>query len=70
MSVCLRAQALANAALGSVPIKRQIFMEFVTNFILLEAAPHVSACDKVNIVTVQIPVIGVKLHLFRGKPYI
>jgi hypothetical protein len=68
--VCWRAQTLANAALGSVPVKRQIFMEFVTNLILLEAAQHVSVCDKLNIVTVQIPVIGVILYLFRGKPYI
>ena len=66
-SVCLRAQALTNAAVGSVPINRQIFMKLVTNFILLEAALRVSACDKVNIVTVQIPVIGVILHLFRRK---
>jgi hypothetical protein len=65
--VCLRAQAFTSAALGSVPIKWHIIIKLVTNIIQLETTLRVSVCNKANIVTVQIPLIGVILNLFNGE---
>jgi len=47
--------------------KSSNFTKLVTNIILLEAALRVSVCDKVNIVSVQIPIIGVILNIFNGE---